>query len=294
MSSRVETAVINFGNQQERRGRTNAAESRQSLRLVLGRKGTCRLSEGRLTVAFDFVEQFLDHLVATEKPPDFSPEERRHWPSIARAVLVEMVDPSPADPLAGDADAVQGAQPFDPSHKPRSLVDQGFAFAAEPLGVLFFNSGDANLSGHRAVTAQPGSQDARHSFGVEPVGLGPPTTSRLQKAGGIEHHGANAGLQQKTRQPEPIVADFVANRELERAPESQLGRGKRAQPFRLAEFEGNAADVVSLRHSEYSSCFAESLAATLPPLFTCIGSTSTRTWSSARKIRPTRPKRPAS
>jgi hypothetical protein len=111
----------------------------------------------------------------------------------------------------------------------------------------------------------------------KPVGLGPPTASRLQEGGGIEHHGANAGLQKKTRQPEPVIAHLVADRELERAPESKLGtgalaikpfnqvhmiagfdrvqahlpglgRGERAEPFRLAQFEGNAANVVSVRH----------------------------------------------
>jgi hypothetical protein len=63
MSSRVETAVINFSNQQERGGGTNAAESGQSLRFVLGRKWACRLYEGRLTVELDFGDQFLDHCV---------------------------------------------------------------------------------------------------------------------------------------------------------------------------------------------------------------------------------------
>jgi hypothetical protein len=123
MSSRFETAVIDLGNQKERGCRADPAEGDQTLCFVLGRKWACRLNEGRLTIEFDFGDQLLDDFVAAEEPTDLSPQIRRHWPSVTSAVLVEIGDPSSAYPLAGDHNAVQCAQAFDPSDKPCALVD---------------------------------------------------------------------------------------------------------------------------------------------------------------------------
>src|SRR6266851_9535280 len=237
------------------------------------------------------------------------------------AMLVEMGDPSSAYPLARDHNAVQRAQAFDPSDKPCAVVDEGLAFAAEPFGVFFLDGRNANVSRYRTVATEPGSQDTCHFFRVQPVGLGPPSTARFQEARRIEHHRPDADLQQDARQPETVIPDFVADRELERAAESKfrtnplpiepfhqarviarldcvqapfgaLRRCKGADPFRLAEFEGDAASILrisDLRHGTNSGCCAGSLAATQPPLPACIGSTTIATASSmARPIRQTR------
>src|SRR5205814_7682564 len=113
---------------------------------------------------------------------------RRHRPTVTGAVMVEIGDPSLAYPLARDHNAMQRAQAFDPSDEPRALIDEGFAFTAEPLGVFFLDAGNSHLTRDRTVAAEPGSQDAGHSCRVEPIGLGPPTTPRLQEASRIEHH----------------------------------------------------------------------------------------------------------
>ncbi len=198
------------------------------------------------------------------------------------AMLVEMGDPSSAYPLARDHNAVQRAQAFDPSDKPCAVVDEGLAFAAEPFGVFFLDGRNANVSRYRTVATEPGSQDTCHFFRVQPVGLGPPSTARFQEARRIEHHRPDADLQQDARQPETVIPDFVADRELERAAESKfrtnplpiepfhqarviarldcvqapfgtLRRCKGTDPFRLAEFERDAANIFSisdLRHGD--------------------------------------------
>jgi hypothetical protein len=280
VSSRVETAVIDFGNEKERGGGADPAEGDQPLRFVLGWKWACGLNKGSLTIEFDLGDELLDTFVAAQEPSDFAPEIRRHRPSITGAMLVEMNGPSSAYPLAGDHNAVQRAQAFDTSDKPCALVDEGLALAAEPFGVLFLDGWNADLSRYRAVAAEPGSQDACHPFRVEPIGLGPPTAAWLQEARWIEHHCSDADLQQEAGQPKAIVTYLVANRKLERAAESKfrpnplpieplyqarviarldrvqapfgtLGWCKRAKPFRLAEFERDATNILhisDLRH----------------------------------------------
>ena len=61
---------------------------------------------------------------------------------------------------------------------------------------------------------------------------------------------------------EPVdQADVIAGLDRVQAHLSTPGRREGAEPFRLAEFEGDAAGVVNLRHGESSSCCAASLAA---------------------------------
>jgi hypothetical protein len=43
----------------------------------------------------------------------------------------------------------------------------------------------------------------------------PAATARLQEARRIEHDRSDAGLQKETSQPETVIADLIADRELE-------------------------------------------------------------------------------
>src|SRR5438270_1896949 len=279
VSSRIETPVINFSNQQERRSGANAAEGGQAQRFVLGRKRARRLRQGRLAVKLHFGEQFLKYFVTAQKPADFSPEKRRHWPSITRAVFVETGDPSASDPLAGHHNAMQRTQAFDPADEACALVDESFTLAAEPFGVFFFDSRHSNFSRHRTVTPKPGPQDARHLFGVQSVGLGPPTAAWFQKTCRVEDDCSDACLQEQARQPETVVPSLIANREFQRTAETGFcanalpfepfnqprmiagldgvqvclparRRCEGADPFRLAKFEGNTANVLNFRHDD--------------------------------------------
>jgi hypothetical protein len=260
----------------------DAAERSQTPHLLLRRKRARWLADRHLAVELDLIDELFNDRIAAQQPANFSSEMWRYRSSIAGTVFVQMGDPSPADPLAWHHDAVERAQPLDPPDQPCALIDKGLAFAAEPLRIFLFDTWDANLSRHRTVAPEPRPQDARHFLGVEAVGLRPPAAPRLEEAGRVEHDCSDASLQEETCQPETVVADFVADNELERAAESKfcanplpiepfhqarviarldcvqapfgtLRRRKGADPFRLAEFEGDAANILSisdLRHGD--------------------------------------------
>src|SRR5438309_1264531 len=107
MSTALEAAVINLGDEKQCGDVADAAERGQAPYLFLGGQRTGGCGDRHLAIEFDFGNQFLKHVVATQQSLDFPPQMWRHRPTVTGAVIVEMKHPSFADPLARYQDAVK-------------------------------------------------------------------------------------------------------------------------------------------------------------------------------------------
>src|SRR5215467_323570 len=177
--------------------------------LALGRLAGCRRG---VTLAFDLRDLILNHGEPLDLPCNLAGESGWQTMSIAGHELIYCQGLV----LGFDIDAPNALgeqQSFDPVDMRSPFPHQPAALTVRAPQILFLDAGNAHQRPNVPLTPAPGDQRSQQQLDVDPIGLNRTSAPVDLEAARVEHKALDAARFKKSRQPECVVADFIADRD---------------------------------------------------------------------------------